>query len=352
MASNANTDLDKLITFGQMALEQGWYDQAREYFEQALALDSSNREAMKGLARANEILSRRMATAVEPARVESVEPLRRTALSILKKRSEGQRRSPAQWFKSQSRLGKIVILLSMALLFCCLCGVFAIPALFLWNPFVSLTQPTMEITPTVTSTLSTFTPFSPATPATQHTLTKTPVPTATTQPTSTQTPAPTATPRPIARIGDTIPEVGADNKSLSMTLIAWMESDIAVDGPYQGEFYTFTARPGMKFVILIFEFRNNWVREQYTPYLSAGELLTDKGYFYRIWSPPLGIHSTEYKPRPSTEETVKDLVGSSGGFERLLPEESVRGCIVFEIPQEQKPVEAKIEEVPITIRFQ
>jgi len=36
MGSNANTNIDKLITFGQMTLEQGWYNQAREDFEQAL----------------------------------------------------------------------------------------------------------------------------------------------------------------------------------------------------------------------------------------------------------------------------------------------------------------------------
>jgi hypothetical protein len=351
--ANANTDVDKLIAFGKMALEQGWYDQAREDFEQALALDASNREAMKGLARVNEILSRKEAAAVESMQGEPIEPLRRTARSIPEKRPEGQRRSPVQWFKSQSRLGKIAILVSTALLFCCLCVGLAIPAVFisLWNPFTPPTQPTMEIIPTVTSTLPTLAPFLPTTP-TLPTLTPFPPATPTTQPTPTKTPVPTATPRPIARIGDTIPEVGADNRNLSMTLIAWMESDIAVDGPYQGEFYTFTARPGMKFVILIFELRNNWVREQYTPYLSAGELLTDKGYFYRVRSPPLGIHSEEYKPRPSTEETVQDLVGNSGGFEKLLPEESVRGCIVFEIPEEQKPVEAKIGEVPLTVRFQ
>jgi restriction system protein len=73
MRRNANTDADKLITFGQMALEQGWSEQAREYFEQALALDASNREAMKGLARVNEILSRKAAMAVEPTRTR-VEP--------------------------------------------------------------------------------------------------------------------------------------------------------------------------------------------------------------------------------------------------------------------------------------
>jgi tetratricopeptide (TPR) repeat protein len=70
MESNANTDADKLITFGQMAFEQGWYDQAHDYFKQALDLDSSNREAMKELARVNEILSRRAATAVEPIEAE------------------------------------------------------------------------------------------------------------------------------------------------------------------------------------------------------------------------------------------------------------------------------------------
>jgi hypothetical protein len=74
MASNTNTDVDKLITFGQMALEQGWYDQAREHFEQALALDASNQEAMKGLVRVNERLSRREAAAVEPIHGEPVEP--------------------------------------------------------------------------------------------------------------------------------------------------------------------------------------------------------------------------------------------------------------------------------------
>lgn len=30
-----SSEVEKLITFGQMALEQGWYDKAREYFEQA-----------------------------------------------------------------------------------------------------------------------------------------------------------------------------------------------------------------------------------------------------------------------------------------------------------------------------
>jgi Tfp pilus assembly protein PilF len=63
--------VDKLITFGKMAFEQGWYDKAGKYFEQALALDASNREAMRRLARVNEILSRQAAAAVEPIEAET-----------------------------------------------------------------------------------------------------------------------------------------------------------------------------------------------------------------------------------------------------------------------------------------
>ena len=47
----ATEQVDKLITFGQMALEQGWYDQAREHFEQAVALNAHSEEAWLQLAK-------------------------------------------------------------------------------------------------------------------------------------------------------------------------------------------------------------------------------------------------------------------------------------------------------------
>jgi hypothetical protein len=92
MTSNTNTDVDKLIPFGQMALKQGWYDKAREYFGQALALDPSNREALKGLARVNEVLSRKAAMAVEPIQVEPVKPPPEVERewSISEKKRQGQ----------------------------------------------------------------------------------------------------------------------------------------------------------------------------------------------------------------------------------------------------------------------
>lgn len=94
----------------------------------------------------------------------------------------------------------------------------------------------------------------------------------------------------------------------------------------------------MKFVIIIYEFKNNGVREQETPYIDAGEIETDKGYFYSVWSPPVGVHSEEYNPRKSAEEEVANLIGNSGGYEDLLPEESVKGCVIFEITEDEIPV--------------
>ena len=43
-------DIERLLDYGRMGLETGQYEQAREDFKKALALDPSNREAMKGLA--------------------------------------------------------------------------------------------------------------------------------------------------------------------------------------------------------------------------------------------------------------------------------------------------------------
>jgi hypothetical protein len=155
---------------------------------------------------------------------------------------------------------------------------------------------------------------------------------------------------PIARIGDTIQVEGKHN--LSLTLLSWKEGNIAIDGPYwEDEYYTFTAKPGMKFIILIFKFQNNWIRPQETPYLNAGEIATDKGYIYPIWNPPVGIHSEEYKPRKATDKEIKTLIGDSGAFENLLPEESTVGCVVFEIPKDETPIEASIVYVPPLIRY-
>ena len=72
-------DTERLLAFGRMGLETGQYQQAREDFEKVLALDPSNREAMKGLARVNEILSRREALAVKPIQAKPVKPPRKVA---------------------------------------------------------------------------------------------------------------------------------------------------------------------------------------------------------------------------------------------------------------------------------
>ena len=140
MASNANTDVDKLITFGQMALEQGWYDQARGYFQQALALDLSNREATDGLARIDAILHCKEAAAIEPTQDEPVEPPHKVVLQwaiTAKEETKEQGRSPIQQFKlRQLDLWKIAVA-GVPLLF-----------LFLYAGLAGRISPTPEATPT------------------------------------------------------------------------------------------------------------------------------------------------------------------------------------------------------------
>jgi hypothetical protein len=152
MASNANTDLDKLITFGQMALEQGWYEQAREYFEQALVLDASNREAMKGLARVNEILDRRQVATVEP-NGKPVEIQRRAA----------QKRKRPWWFWA---LVVVIGLFGCSIVTCLGILIFVVPSPKA-TPTATPAKPSLT-SPVVTPTVTPVTPSltSPVTTAT------------------------------------------------------------------------------------------------------------------------------------------------------------------------------------------
>jgi len=150
-------------------------------------------------------------------------------------------------------------------------------------------------------------------------------------------------------VGDTVTGVpeGYDPAPFSFTLLACVESAIAVDGPYTDGYYTFTAQPGMKFLILQFRLDNPDVREHDTPYISGGEMLTaPSGNFYQGWQPPVGVQSEEYAPRPATQEEIDRLGGDAGAYKTLLPGESVAGSAAFEIPADAAPVEADLVYVP------
>jgi len=146
---------------------------------------------------------------------------------------------------------------------------------------------------------------------------------------------------PTAKVGDVIPARGKHD--LSLTLLWVKESEMGVMQQSENEYYTLTAKPDMKFVILAYKFTNNWIREQETPCLSIGEIATDKGLIYRNVSG--GVASLkDYSPRKSTKEEIGEFIGDSGGYEHLLPGESTTGRILFEIPKGATPTEAGIYE--------
>ncbi len=142
MVSNENAGVDKLISFGQMALEQGWYDQAREHFERALDLDASSQEALKGLVRVNEILSRRMPTPAEPIGDQPVAPPREVEGKriIPENKRDVQTGSLIRWFREQPRSRKMIILSGVQVLF-----------MFLYVGLSDIINPTPQATPTPVS---------------------------------------------------------------------------------------------------------------------------------------------------------------------------------------------------------
>jgi hypothetical protein len=150
--SDANTDVDKLIIFGEMALEQGWYDQARECFEQALDLAPSSQEALEGLIQVNEVLSRRMMpTPVEPIEVQPVAPQREVERkrSIPEQKRAVRAGSSMRWFQGQPRHRKLIVLAGVQILLLCL-----------YVGLTTMIHPTPKATPTPTP-LDTLMPAEP-----------------------------------------------------------------------------------------------------------------------------------------------------------------------------------------------
>jgi hypothetical protein len=48
---------------------------------------------------------------------------------------------------------------------------------------------------------------------------------------------------------------------------------------------------------------------------------------------------------------VHEFVGNSGAFEKLLPGESVEGCVVFKIPVDATPIEISLVYVPPLMEY-
>ncbi len=239
----------------------------------------------------------------------------------------------------------IVFILAVALVGVVACGEIATP-----TPVPDVATPTMP-PETPTSRPPTFTPIVEPTSTARPDL-KTP------EPLLAITPAPTPTVVPIpefipAEIGDTIPGVGywGEAVGFDMTLLSCQESAKVVLGPYSGGYYTFTARPGMKFILLNYRFYNDRTKEQRTPYLSEGEVRTNLGINYKVWQPIDGIWTEGYDARPATEEELIALDGSASAYKILLPEESARGRVVFKIPTDQSPTEVVLKSVTVPIRL-
>ena len=123
-----------------------------------------------------------------------------------------------------------------------------------------------------------------------------------------------------AHIGDTV-QVSRRDTGINMTLLSCSET---VEAVTNGS-YTYTLKPGMKFIIFTYSFKNDGVREQQIPHFYQGEVKTDRGYYYKI----LSSHSP---------------------YRALLPEDSMEGKTIFEIPEQQVPTEIQLVNIPAIIQ--
>jgi hypothetical protein len=147
--------------------------------------------------------------------------------------------------------------------------------------------------------------------------------------------------------------------NLVMTVNTCMESNIAVGGGFTDGTFTCTAKPGMKFEIIFFEFKNNGKSVVKTPYIGSSldkenKIIVNYGDKYDLWSNGWAHLDEEYNRREATSDEINKLIGNNGGFESLYPEESINGSLAFEIPSNQtsKEIQLKIEDniynIPIT----
>lgn len=115
------------------------------------------------------------------------------------------------------------------------------------------------------------------------------------------------------------------NPGLRFKFLKWRESPIAVEGPFSGnEYCTYSAKPGMKFVVMDYKVRNADVRQHYVSQIGAAYVKTSKGYEHTKFDHP-GCNSdaakTPCRARKSTPHEISELVASTITKSKLLPEE-------------------------------
>ncbi|RLI75896.1 hypothetical protein DRO97_02165 [Archaeoglobales archaeon] len=159
----------------------------------------------------------------------------------------------------------------------------------------------------------------------------------------------------------------------SLTLVSWRETKIYATpaipsshckGYYNpscyrvGEWeYLFQgAEPGMKFVIITYKVKNNWIRKQSPPPIdSFGEIATDKGYVYEQWTPDIEDVKRWFFANATWNE-VKTIINwppiSTTYIHSIPPNTEAFGSIVFEVPEDETPIEAKISSLSYIIKFQ
>lgn len=132
--------------------------------------------------------------------------------------------------------------------------------------------------------------------------------------------------------------------NLEMIFKSCLESNIAVEIGFP-KAYTCTAKPGNKFDIIFYEFKNNGNSQVKTPGIGTLKdntkdfidfMVTDDNSKFPLWSNGWAHTDKEYNRREATADEVEKYVGEKSQLVDLSPGNSVKGSIAFEISSELK----------------
>jgi len=157
---------------------------------------------------------------------------------------------------------------------------------------------------------------------------------------------------PTVKFGEIIPPeklspLYSEYEDIQIKLVSWFEGKKACEGPFfGGDYLAFNASKGMKFIILKLNFTNIGKRIKSTPYISEGEIATNTGNIYPLWHYPSG-----WKGREASQDELEKICPVYEK-EKLLQGESSIEYIMFEIRENEKPVEALLPDIPYLIVFQ
>ncbi|MBI2934935.1 MAG: hypothetical protein HYY29_05125 [Chloroflexi bacterium] len=157
---------------------------------------------------------------------------------------------------------------------------------------------------------------------------------------------------PPLRRGETVRFVDKPGMAgISFTFRYWAKSDRVIVFS-EGKHRAYSARPGMKFLVLTYKFQNNGATAQTTPGVGSGQVVTrPRGNAYKLWQVPTGADLAAYVSSEAMITDIQVMGDRDAGNVNLEAGQAVDGRIAFEVPADADPSDATLDFLPARLIF-